>query len=95
MCLQRSTVRIRRKTSLPEEHRITVDLADVTEVWRRGSVITSWLLDLTAAALAQDPALARYTGTVGQHAEDAGGHGRAAGVSGADEQDADDHGPAP
>lgn len=55
--------------ALPEEHRITVDLADVTEVWRRGSVITSWLLDLTAAALAQDPALARYTGTVGDSGE--------------------------
>lgn len=55
--------------ALPEDHRITVDLADVTEVWRRGSVITSWLLDLTASALAQDPALSRYTGTVGDSGE--------------------------
>jgi 6-phosphogluconate dehydrogenase len=55
--------------ALPEAHRITVDLADVTEVWRRGSVVTSWLLDLTAAALAQDPELARYTGTVGDSGE--------------------------
>lgn len=55
--------------SLPEEHRISVDLADVTEVWRRGSVITSWLLDLTAAALAEDPALAKYAGTVGDSGE--------------------------
>jgi 6-phosphogluconate dehydrogenase len=54
---------------LPEEHRIAVDLADVTEVWRRGSVITSWLLDLTAAALAQDPTLAKYAGTVGDSGE--------------------------
>lgn len=55
--------------ALPEAHRITVDLADVTEVWRRGSVVTSWLLDLTAAALAQDPALAKYAGTVGDSGE--------------------------
>jgi 6-phosphogluconate dehydrogenase len=55
--------------ALPEEHRITVDLADVTEVWRRGSVVTSWLLDLTASALAQDPALAKYAGTVGDSGE--------------------------
>ena len=56
-------------TALPAEHRITVDLADVTEVWRRGSVVTSWLLDLTAAALAEDPALAKYAGTVGDSGE--------------------------
>jgi 6-phosphogluconate dehydrogenase len=56
-------------TALPEDHRITVDLADVTEVWRRGSVVTSWLLDLTAAALAEDPALAKYAGTVGDSGE--------------------------
>ena len=55
--------------ALPEHHRITVDLADVTEVWRRGSVVTSWLLDLTAAALAEDPALAKYAGTVGDSGE--------------------------
>jgi len=54
---------------LPEEHRIAVDIADVAEVWRRGSVVTSWLLDLTAAALAEDPALARYSGTVGDSGE--------------------------
>ncbi len=39
--------------TLPEEERFTIDLPDVAEVWRRGSVISSWLLDLTAAALAQ------------------------------------------
>ncbi|MBR0680657.1 decarboxylating 6-phosphogluconate dehydrogenase [Roseomonas eburnea] len=54
---------------LPEEHRIAVDIADVAEVWRRGSVVTSWLLDLTAAALAEDPALAKYSGTVGDSGE--------------------------
>ncbi len=56
-------------TDLPEEHRITVDVADVTEVWRRGSVVTSWLLDLTAAALAEDPDLAKYSGRVGDSGE--------------------------
>ena len=53
---------------LPEEMRLSLDVADVAEVWRRGSVITSWLLDLTAAALAEDPALAGYSG----HVEDSG-----------------------
>jgi 6-phosphogluconate dehydrogenase len=53
---------------LPEELRLAIDVADVTETWRRGSVITSWLLDLTAAALAQDPMLAGYSG----HVEDSG-----------------------
>jgi 6-phosphogluconate dehydrogenase len=50
--------------ALPEEHRFDVDVADVAEVWRRGSVVTSWLLDLTATALAGDPALAAYSGFV-------------------------------
>jgi 6-phosphogluconate dehydrogenase len=54
---------------LPEEHRISVDVADVAEVWRRGSVVTSWLLDLTAAALAEDPELAKYSGRVGDSGE--------------------------
>jgi 6-phosphogluconate dehydrogenase len=49
---------------LPPEHRFTLDLADITEVWRRGSVISSWLLDLTASALAESPALAEYSGFV-------------------------------
>jgi 6-phosphogluconate dehydrogenase len=53
---------------LPEELRLSIDVADVAEVWRRGSVITSWLLDLTAAALAPDPQLAGYSG----HVEDSG-----------------------
>ncbi|WP_046861558.1 phosphogluconate dehydrogenase (NAD(+)-dependent, decarboxylating) [Microvirga massiliensis] len=54
--------------ALPEEHRLSLDLADIAEVWRRGSVITSWLLDLTAAALAQEHDLASYSG----HVEDSG-----------------------
>jgi 6-phosphogluconate dehydrogenase len=48
----------------PLDERFTLDLADVAEVWRRGSVISSWLLDLTATALAQDPQLAAYSGFV-------------------------------
>jgi 6-phosphogluconate dehydrogenase len=53
---------------LPQELRLDLDLADVAEVWRRGSVIVSWLLDLTAAALAADPKLESYSG----HVEDSG-----------------------
>ena len=49
---------------LPEEHRFELDLADIAEVWRRGSVVTSWLLDLTAMALAESPDLETYTGFV-------------------------------
>jgi 6-phosphogluconate dehydrogenase len=47
-----------------EEIRYRIDLAEVAEVWRRGSVVSSWLLDLAAAALAQDPGLAAFTGRV-------------------------------
>jgi 6-phosphogluconate dehydrogenase len=54
--------------ALPAEERLTLDLADIAEVWRRGSVITSWLLDLTATALAEDASLATYSG----HVEDSG-----------------------
>jgi 6-phosphogluconate dehydrogenase len=49
---------------VPEERRYDLDLADVAEVWRRGSVISSWLLDLTSSALAEDPALSKYSGFV-------------------------------
>ena len=49
---------------LPEEHRYQFDLADISELWRRGSVVGSWLLDLTAMALTEDPELTRFTGTV-------------------------------
>lgn len=46
-----------------------VDLGEVTELWRRGSVIGSWLLDLTASALASDPTLSDFTGVVGDSGE--------------------------
>ena len=49
---------------LPAEHRFEFDLADIAEVWRRGSVIPSWLLDLTATALARQPTLETYSGFV-------------------------------
>jgi 6-phosphogluconate dehydrogenase len=49
---------------VPEERRYALDLPDIAEVWRRGSVIGSWLLDLTAMAFAEDPTLARYSGFV-------------------------------
>lgn len=50
--------------SLPEDLRYAFDLAEIAEVWRRGSVVRSWLLDLTASALAEDPALEAYEGYV-------------------------------
>ncbi len=55
--------------NLPEDHRLDLDLADIAEVWRRGSVVTSWLLDLTADALAKDSDLAAYSGHVGDSGE--------------------------
>jgi 6-phosphogluconate dehydrogenase len=50
--------------TLPAPYRYALDLADIAELWRRGSVITSWLLDLTASALAEDGALEGYSGIV-------------------------------
>jgi 6-phosphogluconate dehydrogenase len=50
--------------ALPAEHRFDLDIADIAEVWRRGSVIPSWLLDLTASALSKNPALENYSGFV-------------------------------
>ncbi len=49
---------------LPEDIRYDLKVADIAEVWRRGSVISSWLLDLTAIALVEDPELSNYTGFV-------------------------------
>ena len=49
---------------LPEEYRYDLNLADIAEVWRRGSVVSSWLLDLTAMALAENPTLSEYPGFV-------------------------------
>jgi 6-phosphogluconate dehydrogenase len=51
-------------TSLPEQYRYNLNLADIAELWRRGSVVASWLLDLTASALAEDASLGGYTGYV-------------------------------
>jgi len=56
-------------TELPEDERFTIDLADVSEVWRRGSVISSWLLDLSAMALAENPTLSEFTGSVDDSGE--------------------------
>jgi 6-phosphogluconate dehydrogenase len=53
----------------PEHFRYDFDLADITEVWRRGSVVASWLLDLTAAALLRSPDLAEYSGRVSDSGE--------------------------
>jgi 6-phosphogluconate dehydrogenase len=53
----------------PEFYRYELDLAGVTEVWRRGSVIASWLLDLTASALAADPSLEHFAGRVSDSGE--------------------------
>jgi 6-phosphogluconate dehydrogenase len=50
--------------ALPEQHRFDLDIADIAEVWRRGSVIPSWLLDLTSSALAQNDTLDNYSGFV-------------------------------
>jgi 6-phosphogluconate dehydrogenase len=55
--------------SLPAKHRLDLNLADIAEVWRRGSVVTSWLLDLTAAALAEDGDLSSYSGHVADSGE--------------------------
>ena len=50
--------------ALPADHRFDFDIADIAEVWRRGSVIPSWLLDLTASALAENQTLDNYSGFV-------------------------------
>ncbi len=49
---------------LPPEHRYDLNMGDIAEVWRRGSVVGSWLLDLTAMALLETPDLSSYTGSV-------------------------------
>ena len=54
--------------ALPPDHRFNFDLADIAETWRRGSVVTSWLLDLSSSALAAEGDLASYSG----HVEDSG-----------------------
>ncbi len=53
----------------PEDYRYDLNMRDIAEVWRRGSVIASWLLDLTATALLEDPTLARFEGRVSDSGE--------------------------
>jgi 6-phosphogluconate dehydrogenase len=57
------------KEGLPPEYGFDFDVAEISEVWRRGSVVTSWLLDLTASALAADEDLSAYTGNVSDSGE--------------------------
>ena len=57
------------QTETPEHYRYDFDLPEIAELWRRGSVISSWLLDLTAQALQHDPKLDRYTGAVADSGE--------------------------
>jgi 6-phosphogluconate dehydrogenase len=57
-------LRNKDSTDLPEDERFTLNMPDIAEVWRRGSVISSWLLDLGAAALARDPQLKEFSGYV-------------------------------
>jgi 6-phosphogluconate dehydrogenase len=57
-------LRNKDSSDLPENERFTLNLPDIAEVWRRGSVISSWLLDLGAAALAKDPQLKGFSGFV-------------------------------
>jgi len=53
----------------PEQYQYDFNLRDITEVWRRGSVVASWLLDLTAAALVEDPELKQFAGRVSDSGE--------------------------
>src|SRR5262249_15966081 len=53
----------------PEHYQYEFNLRDVAEVWRRGSVVASWLLDLTAAALTEDPGLSKFAGRVSDSGE--------------------------
>jgi 6-phosphogluconate dehydrogenase len=61
-------MRNRASAKLPADERYDLNLADIAEVWRRGSVVTSWLLDLTASALAKSPQLEGFSG----HVDDSG-----------------------
>jgi 6-phosphogluconate dehydrogenase len=59
----------RDSETLPEDERFDLNLTDIAEVWRRGSVISSWLLDLSAQALALDHKLEQFTGHVADSGE--------------------------
>ena len=54
---------------LPEDQRFDLNLGDIAEVWRRGSVVASWLLDLTAIALAKSESLSEFSGSVSDSGE--------------------------
>jgi 6-phosphogluconate dehydrogenase len=58
-----------RRCAIFEEYQYDLNLADIAEVWRPGSVIASWLLDLTAAALLEDPQMSRFSGRVSDSGE--------------------------
>ncbi len=62
-------MRGRLNQDLPEEERFDINIADVAEVWRRGSVVASWLLDLTSIALAKSPKLEEFSGKVDDSGE--------------------------
>ncbi len=62
-------LRTKNSTDLPEDQRFDLNIPDVAEVWRRGSVVASWLLDLTAAALAKNHDLTEFTGKVADSGE--------------------------
>jgi 6-phosphogluconate dehydrogenase len=62
-------LKTKNSEELPEGQRFDLNLADIAEVWRRGSVVSSWLLDLTADALASDPGLDKYSGSVSDSGE--------------------------
>ena len=59
----------KNSTALPEDQRFDLNMTDIAEVWRRGSVVSSWLLDLTALALAGDAELSKYSGDVADSGE--------------------------
>jgi len=62
-------LKMKNSENLPLEQRFDLNVADIAEVWRRGSVVSSWLLDLTADALASDPQLSAYSGSVADSGE--------------------------
>ena len=62
-------LKTKNSENLPEDQRFDLNVADIAEVWRRGSVVSSWLLDLTADALATDPKLDGYSGSVADSGE--------------------------
>ena len=62
-------LKTKKSEILPEDERFDLNLTDIAEVWRRGSVISSWLLDLTASALAKDQMLSTFSGKVADSGE--------------------------